>query len=126
MDCKHCGRTIVQDKDGRWIDPEATGDDGVWRETCDSHDTFTAEHEPSSTDRIYFDPEDEATDGLGWNVVEDDEDGTMVGAIALRFATEEEAKSYVEGSRAAENPEEDPDPTQEDESVDPERRRVVD
>lgn len=32
MTCIHC-------------DPEATGDDAVWRETCDSHDTFTAEHE---------------------------------------------------------------------------------
>lgn len=44
--CRHCGRTIVNE-DGRWIDPEATGDDSVWRETCDAHDTFAAEHEPS-------------------------------------------------------------------------------
>lgn len=29
-----------------WIDPEATGDDSIWRETCDAHDTFVAEHEP--------------------------------------------------------------------------------
>lgn len=43
--CRHCGRAIVSEE-GRWIDPEATGDDSVWRETCDSHDTFTAEHEP--------------------------------------------------------------------------------
>lgn len=43
--CRHCGRTIVP-YDGGWIDPEASGDDEVWRETCDSHDTFTAEHEP--------------------------------------------------------------------------------
>lgn len=46
-ECQHCGRLIVQ-HDGRWIDPEATGDDSVWRETCDRHDTFTAEHEPVS------------------------------------------------------------------------------
>lgn len=43
--CQHCGRAIVN-RGGRWIDPNATGDDGVWRETCDAHDTFTAEHEP--------------------------------------------------------------------------------
>lgn len=43
--CLHCARIVVLD-DGRWVDPEATGDDVVWRETCDEHDTFTAEHEP--------------------------------------------------------------------------------
>jgi hypothetical protein len=43
--CRHCGRPIVQDK-GAWVDPEAMGDDSVWREVCDAHDTFTAEHEP--------------------------------------------------------------------------------
>lgn len=43
--CKHCGRDIVLE-DGRWIDPEATGDDEIWRETCDEHDTFIADHEP--------------------------------------------------------------------------------
>lgn len=55
--CRHCGRRIIYEVAGRvgvrsdvepgsWIDPEATGDDSVWRETCDAHDTFTAEHEP--------------------------------------------------------------------------------
>jgi hypothetical protein len=48
--CKHCGRRIVIEA-GTWIDPEAPatpedGDDYIWRETCDSNDTFTAEHEP--------------------------------------------------------------------------------
>lgn len=43
--CKHCGRSIILDGD-RWVDPEATGDDSVWRETCDGHDTLEAEHEP--------------------------------------------------------------------------------
>lgn len=43
--CRHCHRVIVNEN-GRWIDPEATGDDSVWRETCDAHDTFVAEHEP--------------------------------------------------------------------------------
>ena len=44
--CKHCWRRIVHDKEDGWIDPEATGDDRIWRETCDANDTFTAEHEP--------------------------------------------------------------------------------
>lgn len=55
MNCLHCGRVIelAQPNDpegaieGRWIDPEATGDDSVWRETCDAHDTFLADHEPT-------------------------------------------------------------------------------
>lgn len=45
MTCRHCGRRIKQ-VEGLWIDPEATGDDSVWRETCDAHDTFMADHEP--------------------------------------------------------------------------------
>lgn len=45
--CRHCGRSIILDGD-RWVDPEATGDDSVWRETCDEHDTFEAEHEPEA------------------------------------------------------------------------------
>jgi hypothetical protein len=44
--CKHCGRIITREN-GAWVDLNATGDDVVWRETCDSHDTFTAEHEPA-------------------------------------------------------------------------------
>lgn len=43
--CQHCQRAIHQEGD-TWIDPEATGDDSVWRETCDQHDTFIADHEP--------------------------------------------------------------------------------
>jgi hypothetical protein len=46
--CQHCGRRIERDAEGRWIDPEATGDDSIWRETCDAHDTFMAEHEPET------------------------------------------------------------------------------
>jgi hypothetical protein len=44
--CKHCGRSITLVND-EWIDPLATGDDAMWRETCDAHDTLTAEHEPA-------------------------------------------------------------------------------
>lgn len=43
--CKHCHRPIVTDN-GQWVDLNATGDDSVWRETCDSNDTFPADHEP--------------------------------------------------------------------------------
>lgn len=45
--CQHCERAIVQTADG-WADPEATGDDELWRLVCDSHDTFIAEHEPTT------------------------------------------------------------------------------
>lgn len=44
--CRHCGRPIKKSSDGAWFDPEASGDDAVWRLTCDSHDTFEADHEP--------------------------------------------------------------------------------
>lgn len=47
--CRHCERDIVRVA-GTWIDPEATGDDSIWRETCDAHDTFVADHEPESED----------------------------------------------------------------------------
>jgi hypothetical protein len=43
--CRHCKRDIKLDGD-IWIDPEATGDDSIWREVCDAHDTFIADHEP--------------------------------------------------------------------------------
>lgn len=45
--CKHCDRDIVK-VDGTWVDPQATGDDAIWRETCDNnHLDRAAEHEPS-------------------------------------------------------------------------------
>jgi tRNA G26 N,N-dimethylase Trm1 len=44
--CQHCGR-VIELVGGLWIDPLATDDDEVWRETCDEHDTFVAEHEPT-------------------------------------------------------------------------------
>lgn len=46
--CRHCSRRILEESEGSWVDPEASGDDSVWRETCDAHDTFTAEHEPTA------------------------------------------------------------------------------
>lgn len=45
--CRHCGRGIVKDAGDRWVDPEATGDDSTWRETCDeNHEDRIAAHEP--------------------------------------------------------------------------------
>jgi hypothetical protein len=48
LECRYCGREIVNDQ-GVWVDPDATGDDAIWRETCDAHDTFIAEHEPADS-----------------------------------------------------------------------------
>lgn len=45
--CVHCDRTVVRVA-GEWIDPEATGDDAIWRKVCDSHDSFIADHEVAS------------------------------------------------------------------------------
>lgn len=60
--CRHCDRRILWDEGGGvWVDPEATGDDAVWREVCDQHDTFTAEHEPAGPDRS-TDPAHRPTD----------------------------------------------------------------
>jgi hypothetical protein len=47
-ECVHCERTVYLDTDGRWVDPEATGDDSIWREVCDQHDAFYAPHEVGS------------------------------------------------------------------------------
>lgn len=49
--CRYCDRTIVR-VNGRWIDPEATGDDSLWKETCDGNDTFMAEHAPDDDDQV--------------------------------------------------------------------------
>lgn len=46
--CKHCQRAIVSNDRNWWVDPEATGDDSIWREVCDSHDTYLADHEPET------------------------------------------------------------------------------
>jgi hypothetical protein len=42
--CMHCGRTITATSTG-WADMEATGDDKIWRYTCDENDTFPSDHE---------------------------------------------------------------------------------
>jgi hypothetical protein len=43
--CRHCGREI-RFGGVRWIDPAATGDDSIWRDTCADSETFPADHEP--------------------------------------------------------------------------------
>jgi hypothetical protein len=45
-ECRFCGRHIILTEEG-WVDPLAVGDDAVWRETCDAHDTFSADHRPA-------------------------------------------------------------------------------
>jgi hypothetical protein len=42
--CDHCGRVVEQTDEG-WADPEATGDDEIWRLVCDENDSFLANHE---------------------------------------------------------------------------------
>ena len=45
--CRHCGRNIFTEDGGLWVDPEATGDDAVWFDYCDSNNTErAAPHEP--------------------------------------------------------------------------------
>lgn len=49
--CRHCDRRIIKDGTGRWVDPEAGGDDSIWRETCDeNHEDRVAAHEPKLTE----------------------------------------------------------------------------
>jgi len=47
--CAYCERRIILDGDAGWVDPEATGDDSIWRECCDAHDTAFAEHVPAES-----------------------------------------------------------------------------
>jgi hypothetical protein len=42
--CFHCGRTITATPTG-WADMQATGDDKIWRYTCDENDTYPSDHE---------------------------------------------------------------------------------
>ena len=72
--CRHCQRRITNDDGLGWIDPEATGDDSIWRETCDSHDTFEADHEPE-LDEEEDSLTDESSDSF---ICHTDEDGDHV------------------------------------------------
>lgn len=95
--CRHCQRTIVHTGEAgtfyTWVDPLATGDDSIWRETCDAHDTFVAEHEPerrqtltTSDIRSAVELVTAVRDWL-WQDDNADPDGDRVGRLnlALRF-----------------------------------------
>lgn len=42
--CIHCHRDVTLTDEG-WADPEATGDDAIWRFVCDENGSFPANHE---------------------------------------------------------------------------------
>ena len=42
--CIHCERIITATPTG-WADMQATGDDKIWKYTCDENDTFPSDHE---------------------------------------------------------------------------------
>jgi hypothetical protein len=85
--CKHCQRGIVYE-DGGWVDPEATGDDAMWRETCGDHDTFTAEHEP--------DPDADLPDGYRWATADETEAYERIpGAIVVPRTADSNGTPYT-------------------------------
>lgn len=103
--CAHCERAIEHDE-GTWGDPEATGDDSIWRETCDAHFTAYAEHEPRPDEALdvwlrHIDDEDEAEaeantfydDGVyrvDWSL-------TSVGLVkSVTFASFNDARAWLE------------------------------
>lgn len=45
--CRLCRRTIAF-VSGEWIAPEATGDDAIWRETCENGKGMIAAHEATA------------------------------------------------------------------------------
>jgi hypothetical protein len=56
-ECKHCERQILDSPDG-WIDPEAYGDDSIWRESCQGNtDDPWAPHEPVDTSTAGWAPQ---------------------------------------------------------------------
>lgn len=36
MNCQHCQRRIIE-REGEWLDPNASGDDRIWRYVCDGN-----------------------------------------------------------------------------------------
>ena len=42
--CIYCARTVKLTDTGEWADMAATGDDIIWRYTCDENDSFQGEH----------------------------------------------------------------------------------
>lgn len=100
-ECRHCGRPIVETEAG-WVDPEATGDDAVWGETCDAHDTFEAKHEPTICAGGCDEPLD-PNDAMYSEIIEDsvcqgceESDGNHVSTI-LRFSPDGEHQRVLLG-----------------------------
>ena len=65
--CLHCERLIELDESPPgpvWVDPEATGDDSIWREICDANESFVADHEPTT---VKGQARENKHDGLGAN-----------------------------------------------------------
>lgn len=42
--CTKCQRRVIPDSHGGWIDPNATGDDAVWREYCEQATSTSRYH----------------------------------------------------------------------------------
>lgn len=92
--CKHCGRAIGYSKEEGWIDPEAGYDDengdGMWRTTCDCHDTFVAEHEPGDYVLHYTSADDGGSDAT-WSVYRevypDRDSDTPIDGSQIRVST---------------------------------------
>ncbi len=104
--CKHCKRRIEL-AEGRWVDPEATGDDSVWRETCDAnHEDRIAAHEPGDDPLdvwLMFDEPDDEEASHEANTFYDegnyrvDWSHTAVGQVTSQtFGTYAEATAWLE------------------------------
>lgn len=83
--CRHCARDIVRDAEGLWVDPEATGDDSMWRETCGGLETWPAEHEP--------DPDTDLPPGYRW-ATEDELEAP--GAIVVPRSADSNGVTYTQ------------------------------
>jgi hypothetical protein len=109
ISCKHCERTIELVND-TWVNPNAIGDDAIWREACEAnHEDRVAAHEPGS-DQILdiwlrFDaPDDEQSSHEANTFFEDGRYyvawyHTAVGLVTRKYVdTYAEAKSFLEAN----------------------------
>lgn len=104
--CRHCGRRIVKDPEEGWIDPEAGYDDefgdGMWRTSCDEHDTFEADHEPTYV--LHYTSADAPGPDAPWSVYReqytDVEDEEPIDGSQEHVSTHpNEAAAYTEAMR---------------------------
>lgn len=47
--CIYCNRAVTLTDEG-WADPNATGDDEIWRLVCDQNGSFPATHDTTKGD----------------------------------------------------------------------------